>query len=28
MTPTEPPRLAVRSPADLIAAVPYLLGFH
>src|SRR4051812_38127714 len=28
MTPTQPPRLAVRSPADLIAAVPYLLGFH
>ncbi|MCW3840276.1 DUF4192 domain-containing protein [Micromonospora yasonensis] len=28
MTPTDQPRLAVRSPADLIAAVPYLLGFH
>ena len=28
MTPTDHPRLAVRSPADLIAAVPYLLGFH
>ncbi|MBY8873626.1 DUF4192 domain-containing protein [Micromonospora sp. PLK6-60] len=28
MTPTDPARLAVRSPADLIAAVPYLLGFH
>ncbi|MEU5720927.1 DUF4192 domain-containing protein [Micromonospora sp. NPDC047738] len=28
MTPTPRPRLAVRSPADLIAAVPYLLGFH
>ncbi|MCI4063343.1 DUF4192 domain-containing protein [Micromonospora sp. R77] len=28
MTPTDRPRLAVRSPADLIAAVPYLLGFH
>ena len=23
-----PSQLAVRSPADLIAAVPYLLGFH
>lgn len=28
MTPTDRPRLTVRSPADLIAAVPYLLGFH
>ncbi|MEU4378580.1 DUF4192 domain-containing protein [Micromonospora echinofusca] len=28
MTPTDRPRLAVRSPADLIAAVPFLLGFH
>ncbi|SCL22481.1 protein of unknown function [Micromonospora nigra] len=28
MTPSDRPRLAVRSPADLIAAVPYLLGFH
>ncbi|NYH44081.1 hypothetical protein HNR22_003808 [Micromonospora jinlongensis] len=28
MTSTERPKLAVRSPADLIAAVPYLLGFH
>lgn len=28
MTSTDRPRLAVRSPADLIAAVPYLLGFH
>ncbi|MBM0238016.1 DUF4192 domain-containing protein [Micromonospora sp. ATA32] len=28
MTPTDRPRLAVRSPADLLAAVPYLLGFH
>ncbi|MGC4806502.1 DUF4192 domain-containing protein [Micromonospora sp. DT233] len=28
MTPTDIPRLSVRSPADLIAAVPYLLGFH
>ncbi|MEV6374232.1 DUF4192 domain-containing protein [Micromonospora musae] len=28
MASTELPRLAVRSPADLIAAVPYLLGFH
>ncbi|MFD0787811.1 DUF4192 family protein, partial [Micromonospora azadirachtae] len=28
MASTEPPRLAVRSPADLLAAVPYLLGFH
>ncbi|TCB92741.1 DUF4192 domain-containing protein [Micromonospora zingiberis] len=28
MNSTEIPRLTVRSPADLIAAVPYLLGFH
>ncbi|MEV2237826.1 DUF4192 domain-containing protein [Micromonospora sp. NPDC049891] len=28
MNSTELPRLSVRSPADLIAAVPYLLGFH
>ncbi|MFI6129972.1 DUF4192 domain-containing protein [Micromonospora sp. NPDC051141] len=28
MNSTEPPRLSVRSPADLVAAVPYLLGFH
>ncbi|MEV4540075.1 DUF4192 domain-containing protein [Micromonospora echinaurantiaca] len=28
MPSTDRPRLAVRSPADLIAAVPYLLGFH
>ncbi|WNM42007.1 DUF4192 domain-containing protein [Micromonospora halotolerans] len=28
MNSTERPRLAVRSPADLVAAVPYLLGFH
>lgn len=29
MTSTgQPPTLCVRSPADLIAAVPYLLGFH
>ncbi|TDC38401.1 DUF4192 domain-containing protein [Micromonospora sp. KC213] len=28
MTATDRPRLTVRSPADLIAAVPYLLGFH
>ncbi|PZF84670.1 DUF4192 domain-containing protein [Micromonospora deserti] len=28
MTSTDRPRLAVRSAADLIAAVPYLLGFH
>ncbi|MFU8851331.1 DUF4192 domain-containing protein [Micromonospora sp. SL1-18] len=28
MTPTDRPRLAVRSPGDLVAAVPYLLGFH
>ncbi|MEU8180598.1 DUF4192 domain-containing protein [Micromonospora sp. NPDC049047] len=28
MTSTDRPQLAVRSPADLIAAVPYLLGFH
>lgn len=28
MTSIDRPRLAVRSPADLIAAVPYLLGFH
>jgi hypothetical protein len=28
MTSTELPKLSVRSTADLIAAVPYLLGFH
>jgi hypothetical protein len=28
MTSTSAPDLSVRSPADLIAAVPYLLGFH
>lgn len=28
MTPIDQLRLTVRSPADLIAAVPYLLGFH
>ncbi|MER7459049.1 DUF4192 domain-containing protein [Micromonospora sp. NPDC126480] len=28
MTSTDIPRLSVRSPGDLIAAVPYLLGFH
>ncbi|MEU1687364.1 DUF4192 domain-containing protein [Micromonospora sp. NPDC005707] len=28
MNSIERPRLAVRSPADLVAAVPYLLGFH
>lgn len=28
MTSTDQPKLTVRSPADLIAAVPYLLGFH
>jgi Domain of unknown function (DUF4192) len=29
MTSTaQPPTLSVRSPADLVAAVPYLLGFH
>uniref|UniRef100_A8LXD9 DUF4192 domain-containing protein n=1 Tax=Salinispora arenicola (strain CNS-205) TaxID=391037 RepID=A8LXD9_SALAI len=28
MTSTDLPRLSVRSCADLIAAVPYLLGFH
>ncbi|MFG3299889.1 DUF4192 domain-containing protein [Micromonospora chersina] len=28
MNSTERPRLAVRSPGDLVAAVPYLLGFH
>lgn len=28
MTSIDPAQLAVRSPADLIAAVPYLLGFH
>ncbi|KAB1937146.1 DUF4192 domain-containing protein [Micromonospora sp. ALFpr18c] len=28
MTSTERAQLSVRSPADLIAAVPYLLGFH
>ncbi|ADU11644.1 hypothetical protein ML5_6201 [Micromonospora sp. L5] len=28
MNSTEPARLSVRSPADMVAAVPYLLGFH
>jgi hypothetical protein len=28
MTSTDRPTLSVRSPADLIAAVPFLLGFH
>ncbi|MEV1286720.1 DUF4192 domain-containing protein [Micromonospora sp. NPDC049679] len=28
MTSTELPKLSVRSTADLLAAVPYLLGFH
>jgi hypothetical protein len=28
MTATEPPPITVRSCADLIASVPYLLGFH
>ncbi|SCG48259.1 DUF4192 domain-containing protein [Micromonospora halophytica] len=28
MTAIDRPRLTVRSPADLVAAVPYLLGFH
>ncbi|MCX5068312.1 DUF4192 domain-containing protein [Micromonospora lupini] len=28
MTSTERAKLSVRSPADLLAAVPYLLGFH
>ncbi|WFE32848.1 DUF4192 domain-containing protein [Micromonospora sp. WMMD975] len=28
MNSTERPRLSVRSPADLVVAVPYLLGFH
>ncbi|MFC7547099.1 DUF4192 domain-containing protein [Plantactinospora sp. GCM10030261] len=28
MASSDPPRLTVRSPADLLAAVPYLLGFH
>jgi Domain of unknown function (DUF4192) len=27
-TPAEPPTLTVRSPADLLAVVPYLLGFY
>ncbi|MEV7228470.1 DUF4192 domain-containing protein [Polymorphospora sp. NPDC051019] len=26
--PPPPPKLSVRSPADLLAAVPYLIGFH
>ena len=26
--PDEPPILQLRSPQDVIAAVPYLLGFH
>jgi hypothetical protein len=28
MTSTDPPSIRVTSPADLIDAVPYLLGFH
>ena len=28
MNPTETPTLHVRGPADLLGAVPYLLGFH
>lgn len=28
MTPCEPRRLQIRSTRDLLAAVPYLLGFH
>jgi hypothetical protein len=28
MTSTSEPDLSVRSPADLVAAIPYLLGFH
>ncbi|MER6587335.1 MULTISPECIES: DUF4192 domain-containing protein [Micromonospora] len=28
MNSTEQPRLSVRSPADMVTAVPYLLGFH
>ncbi|MCZ7440705.1 DUF4192 domain-containing protein [Micromonospora sp. WMMC241] len=28
MNSTERPRLSVRSPGDLVVAVPYLLGFH
>lgn len=28
MTDIDPPRLRVRFPADLLAAVPYLIGFH
>jgi Domain of unknown function (DUF4192) len=28
MNPTESPTLRVRGPADLLGAVPYLLGFH
>ncbi|GAB2939386.1 hypothetical protein GCM10027280_29640 [Micromonospora polyrhachis] len=28
MDPADLPLLSVRSPADLLAAVPYLLGFH
>ncbi|MBO4159406.1 DUF4192 domain-containing protein [Micromonospora antibiotica] len=28
MNATDRPRLTVRSPADLITAVPYLIGFH
>ena len=28
MTPSERPTLRVGSPAELVARVPYLLGFH
>ncbi|WP_174533962.1 DUF4192 domain-containing protein [Micromonospora chalcea] len=28
MNSTEQPRLSVRSPADMVTVVPYLLGFH
>src|SRR3954452_1300409 len=28
MTTSDPPAIRVSSPADLIEAVPYLLGFH
>lgn len=28
MTDIDPPRLRIRFPADLLAAVPYLVGFH
>jgi hypothetical protein len=28
MTPTDPPRIRINQPGELIEAIPYLLGFH